>query len=60
MLGKELDGLSFNELQLLEDQLSEGVLSVKDKKVLNLYISLNYFFFLDKLYIFCSPYSPKI
>ncbi|KAB1222278.1 Agamous-like MADS-box protein AGL18 [Morella rubra] len=32
MLGKELDGLSFNELQLLEDQLSEGVLSVKDKK----------------------------
>ncbi|KAG6694247.1 hypothetical protein I3842_09G039100 [Carya illinoinensis] len=32
MLGKELDGLNFNELQDLEDQLSEGVLSVKDKK----------------------------
>ncbi|XP_041024556.1 agamous-like MADS-box protein AGL18 [Juglans microcarpa x Juglans regia] len=32
MLGKELDGLNFNELQNLEDQLSEGVLSVKDKK----------------------------
>ncbi|KAI4348673.1 hypothetical protein L6164_009369 [Bauhinia variegata] len=32
MLGKELDGLSLKELQHLENQLSEGVLSVKDKK----------------------------
>ncbi|KAJ7976755.1 MADS-box transcription factor [Quillaja saponaria] len=32
MMGKELDGLSLKELQLLEDQLSEGLLSVKDKK----------------------------
>ncbi|XP_062167923.1 agamous-like MADS-box protein AGL18 isoform X2 [Alnus glutinosa] len=32
MLGKELDDLSFKELQHLEEQLSEGILSVKDKK----------------------------
>ncbi|XWS56289.1 hypothetical protein CRYUN_Cryun09bG0073100 [Craigia yunnanensis] len=30
--GKELDGLSFNELQELEHQLNEGILSVKDQK----------------------------
>jgi hypothetical protein len=35
MLGKELDDLSFKELQHLEEQLSEGILSVKDKKVLS-------------------------
>ena len=33
MMGKELDGLSFKELQHLEHLLSEGILSVKDKKV---------------------------
>lgn len=33
MMGKELDGLKFKELQNLEHQLSEGILSVKDKKV---------------------------
>ncbi|KAK3217906.1 hypothetical protein Dsin_011876 [Dipteronia sinensis] len=32
MSGKELDGLSFQELNQLEHQLSEGILSVKDKK----------------------------
>ncbi|KAK7278932.1 hypothetical protein RJT34_23971 [Clitoria ternatea] len=32
MTGKELDGLSFKELQHLENQLSEGILAVKDKK----------------------------
>lgn len=32
MMGKELDGLSFKELQHLEHLLSEGILSVKDKK----------------------------
>ncbi|XP_027364327.1 agamous-like MADS-box protein AGL18 [Abrus precatorius] len=32
MMGKELDGLSLKELQHLENQLSEGILSVKDKK----------------------------
>ncbi|XP_061341782.1 agamous-like MADS-box protein AGL18 [Gastrolobium bilobum] len=32
MLGKELDGLSLNELQHLENQLAEGILAVKDKK----------------------------
>ncbi|KAF7819044.1 agamous-like MADS-box protein AGL18 [Senna tora] len=32
MMGKELDGLKFKELQNLENQLSEGILSVKDKK----------------------------
>ncbi|KAG6661534.1 hypothetical protein CIPAW_03G180500 [Carya illinoinensis] len=32
MLRNELDGLNFNELQNLEDQLSEGVLSVKAKR----------------------------
>ncbi|KAL2501755.1 Agamous-like MADS-box protein AGL18 [Forsythia ovata] len=32
MMGKELEGLSFNELQDLEHILTEGILSVKDKK----------------------------
>ncbi|KAM7500154.1 hypothetical protein LguiA_024568 [Lonicera macranthoides] len=32
MMGKELEGLSFKELQHLEHQLNEGILSVKDKK----------------------------
>ncbi|GAB4843877.1 hypothetical protein Ancab_013841 [Ancistrocladus abbreviatus] len=32
MQGKGLDGLNFKELQNLEHQLSEGILSVKDKK----------------------------
>uniref|UniRef100_A0AAU7LJC3 MADS36 n=1 Tax=Hippophae rhamnoides TaxID=193516 RepID=A0AAU7LJC3_9ROSA len=32
MMGKELDGLTYKELQQLEKQLSEGLLSVKDKK----------------------------
>ncbi|KAA8518158.1 hypothetical protein F0562_015632 [Nyssa sinensis] len=32
MMGKELEGLSFMELQYLEQQLNEGILSVKDKK----------------------------
>ncbi|ESR34551.1 Agamous-like MADS-box protein AGL18 [Citrus sinensis] len=32
MNGQELDGLSFKELQQLEHQLSEGMLSVKDMK----------------------------
>ncbi|KAH1060988.1 hypothetical protein GLYMA_02G185500v4 [Glycine max] len=32
MMGKELDGLSLKELQQLENQLSEGMQSVKDKK----------------------------
>ncbi|TKY53372.1 Agamous MADS-box protein AGL18 [Spatholobus suberectus] len=32
MMGKELDGLSLKELQHLENQLSEGILAVKDKK----------------------------
>ncbi|XP_028789464.1 agamous-like MADS-box protein AGL18 isoform X2 [Neltuma alba] len=32
MMGKELDGLKFKELQKLENQLSEGILSVKEKK----------------------------
>jgi hypothetical protein len=40
MLGKELDDLSFKELQHLEEQLSEGILSVKDKKVLSFILSL--------------------
>ncbi|KAF1860090.1 hypothetical protein Lal_00027943 [Lupinus albus] len=33
MIGKELDGLSLKELQHLENQLNEGILAVKDKKV---------------------------
>lgn len=32
MIGKELDGLSLKELQHLENQLTEGMLAVKDKK----------------------------
>lgn len=32
-MGKELDGLSLKELQHLENQLTEGILAVKDKKV---------------------------
>ena len=32
--GKELDGLSFNELQQLENQLNEGIVAVKEQKVL--------------------------
>ncbi|KAM3691126.1 hypothetical protein ACB098_09G174200 [Castanea mollissima] len=32
MLGKDLEDLSLKELQILEDQMSEGILAVKDKK----------------------------
>ncbi|GER52515.1 MADS-box transcription factor 27 [Striga asiatica] len=32
MLGKELEGLNYNELHNLEQQLAEGIISVKDKK----------------------------
>ncbi|KAL5708287.1 hypothetical protein ACHQM5_019097 [Ranunculus cassubicifolius] len=32
MMGKELTGLSFKELQHLENQLNEGILSVKSRK----------------------------
>ncbi|XP_023903253.1 agamous-like MADS-box protein AGL18 isoform X2 [Quercus suber] len=32
MLGKDLEDLSMKELQILEDQMSEGILAVKDKK----------------------------
>ncbi|CAK7342630.1 unnamed protein product [Dovyalis caffra] len=32
MMGQQLDGLSFKDLQHLEHQLNEGILSVKDKK----------------------------
>lgn len=32
MRGQELDGLSFRELQNLENQLREGIVSIKDKK----------------------------
>ncbi|KAK6124650.1 hypothetical protein DH2020_041606 [Rehmannia glutinosa] len=32
MMGKELDGLTYNELHNLEQQLTEGILSVKDRK----------------------------
>ncbi|XWS66327.1 hypothetical protein CRYUN_Cryun05aG0190100 [Craigia yunnanensis] len=34
--GKELDGLSFKELQELENQLNEGIVSVKEQKEQNL------------------------
>ena len=40
MLGKDLEDLSLKELQILEDQMSEGILAVKDKKVLNRYLHL--------------------
>ncbi|KAL1813545.1 hypothetical protein ACET3Z_023610 [Daucus carota] len=32
MMGKELEGLNYKELQHLEHQLNEGILSVKDRK----------------------------
>ncbi|XP_016457481.1 MADS-box transcription factor 23-like [Nicotiana tabacum] len=32
LMGKELEGLNFKDLQQLEHQLSEGILAVKDKK----------------------------
>ncbi|KAF3616086.1 putative kinesin-4-like [Capsicum annuum] len=32
MMGKELDGLGYKELQQLEHQLTEGILSIKNKK----------------------------
>ncbi|KAG8371970.1 hypothetical protein BUALT_Bualt12G0018200 [Buddleja alternifolia] len=32
MMGKELEGLSFLELQDLEQQMTEGILSIKEKK----------------------------
>ncbi|PIA53683.1 hypothetical protein AQUCO_00900337v1 [Aquilegia coerulea] len=35
MMGKELTGLSFKELQHLENQLNEGILSVKGRKLEN-------------------------
>lgn len=34
LLGKDLTGLGLKELQQLEQQLSEGLLSVKERKVL--------------------------
>lgn len=35
-IGKDLDGLGFKELQQMESQLTEGLLSVKQKKVIRL------------------------
>ncbi|WCJ33437.1 Agamous-like MADS-box protein AGL18 [Euphorbia peplus] len=32
MMGKQLDGLSFKEVHQLENQLTQGLLSIKDKK----------------------------
>ena len=32
-MGKELDGLSFKDLQQMEDKLTEGIMSIKSKKV---------------------------
>lgn len=39
-MGKELEGLNYKELQHLEHQLNEGILSVKDRKVHN-FVQLN-------------------
>uniref|UniRef100_A0A1U7XQD6 MADS-box protein SVP-like n=1 Tax=Nicotiana sylvestris TaxID=4096 RepID=A0A1U7XQD6_NICSY len=39
MMGKELEGMNFEELQKLEHKLTEGLLTVKNKKV-NRYASL--------------------
>jgi hypothetical protein len=49
MLGKDLDELSFKDLQLLEDQMSEGILAVKEKKVSNRY-----------LHFFIHTWMPKM
>lgn len=38
-MGKELEGMNFEELQKLEHKLTEGLLTVKNKKV-NRYASL--------------------
>ncbi|XP_024029134.1 MADS-box transcription factor 23 [Morus notabilis] len=32
MMGKDLDGLSFKDLQQMEDKLAEGILAIKSKK----------------------------
>jgi hypothetical protein len=42
LLGKDLTGLGLKELQHLEQQINEGLLSVKERKVLIL--TLSYFF----------------
>ncbi|TYI89876.1 hypothetical protein E1A91_D03G084500v1 [Gossypium mustelinum] len=39
--GKELEGLSFKEVQQLEHQLNEGILSVKEHKVFTNRISIS-------------------
>lgn len=59
MMGKELDGLSFKELQHLEHLLSEGILSVKDKKVFFFSPSffLFYYFFPEPRALLYSSYS---
>lgn len=36
LLGKDLTGLGFKELQHLEKQLNEGLSSVRDRKVLHI------------------------
>ena len=36
LLGKDLSGLGLKELQHLEQQLNEGLLSVKERKVLHI------------------------
>lgn len=42
-MGKDLTGLGLKELQHLEQQLSEGLLTVKERKVLWIYICLWFF-----------------
>ncbi|KAL8489516.1 hypothetical protein ACS0TY_025433 [Phlomoides rotata] len=32
MMGKDLEGLTYNELHKLEQELTEGILSIKDRK----------------------------
>lgn len=50
MLGKELGGLSLQELQDMEHKLSEGAMSVKNEKVfIFIYFKLFFIIFLKKI-----------
>uniref|UniRef100_A0A7N2R778 Uncharacterized protein n=1 Tax=Quercus lobata TaxID=97700 RepID=A0A7N2R778_QUELO len=50
MLGKDLEDLSLKELQILEDQMSEGILAVKDKKTkANAAVIIKGFLFMEEV-----------
>lgn len=53
MMGKDLDELSYSDLHTLEQQLTEGILSVKDRKVMHFFSSYPFHVYNTMFYYAC-------